>query len=98
MKEPERLGLLRFFLVKFPPVHDTVDLNETFDYARRRSYRRAALVMYLQQCRAALSSTAITRESRSREPPANERRDSFALTFECLGQLSRADGPRSEKG
>ncbi len=92
------LGLLRSFLVRFSSVHDAVDLIETFDFARHCSCCRAVLVMCLKQCWASPPSVANAGGLRSRKPPANERHDSFTLTCQNVGQFSRSDGPRPEKG
>src|SRR5688572_2671528 len=74
-----------------------VGLIEIFDFARCPCCGRAVLIMCLEQCWATPSSAANAGELRSREPPANYH-DSFTLSFPDVGQISRSDGPRSEKG
>ena len=90
------MGVLSFVLVT-SQADDPAQLNETFDFARSHSYRRAVIVMFLQQCWAMLSAAAGAGELHSRKSPPNDRRDSFTLTFQRLGQFSRADGSGSEK-
>jgi hypothetical protein len=54
--------------------------------------------MRLKQRWATLPAAACAAELRSREPPANDRRGSFTLKFQGVGQFSRSDGPSSETG
>jgi hypothetical protein len=44
------------------------------------------------------STAANAGELLSREPSANDEHNSFTLTFQDGGQLSRSDGPGSETG
>jgi hypothetical protein len=78
-------------------VYDSINLSETFDFARGRRYWRAVLVMCLEQCWAKLPAASGAGELRSREPP-NVRRDSFTLTFQRIDQFSGPDGASSKEG
>jgi hypothetical protein len=78
-------------------VYDSINLSETFDFARGRRYWRAVLVMCLEQCWA-MFPAAGAGELRSRKPTVHDRSDSFTLTFQRVAQFSRPNGPGSEKG